>query len=90
MSLRQHFTKSHTTPDVLKQTFDHFPDWICAKIYKGEVHLDFVDKSGELKIAVFNTGSKMLSSAEAVELVKSFGFELPEIKRRAPAPPMIR
>jgi hypothetical protein len=88
--MRQHFTKSHVSIDVLRDTFDHFPDWICVKIYKGEVHLEFVNKSGELKIAVFDTGSKMLSHAEAVELVQSHGFNPPNIRKRQPSPPPIR
>jgi hypothetical protein len=88
--MRQHFTKSHVTPDELKQTFDHFPDWICIQIYKGEVHLQFINESGELKIAVFDTGSKMLTHAEAVELVQSHGFNPPNVRKKQPSPPPIR
>jgi hypothetical protein len=88
--MRQHFTKSHVTPSELKQTFDHFPDWICIQIYKGEVHLQFINADQQLKIAVFDTGSKMLSHAEAVALVRSHGYNPPNEKRRSTTPPMIR
>ena len=90
MSLRQHFTKSHVSIDVLRDTFDHFPDWICIQIYKGEVHLQFINESGELKIAVFDTGSKMLTHAEAEALIRSHNFEPPNIRKRQPSPPPIR
>jgi hypothetical protein len=87
--MRQHQAKDHVTPDELKQTFDHFPDWICIQIYKGEVHLQFINADQQLKIAVFDTGSKMLSHAEAEALIRSHNFNPPNIRKRQSAP-MIR
>jgi hypothetical protein len=87
--MRDEYTKDHVTVDELKASFKSWPDWICIHIYRKAVHLQFINQQDQLKIGIFPT-EKMLSSAEAVELVKSFGFEPPEIKRRAPTPPMIR
>ena len=79
--MRDEYDKDHVSIDDVKQSFKSWPPWICIHIYRKAVHLQFINQHDQLKIGIFPT-EKMLSSAEAVELVKSHGFNPPEINRR--------
>lgn len=87
--MRDEYTKDHVTVQELKETFKRFPDFIAIHIYRKAVHLLFINKDEVLKVAVFPT-EKMLSHAQAVELVQSHGFNPPNIRKKQPTPPMIR
>jgi hypothetical protein len=87
--MRDEYTKDHVTVDELKASFKSWPPWICIHIYRKAVHLQFINTENQLKIGIFPT-EKMMSHAEAVELVKSHGFNPPNEKRRSATPPPIR